>query len=198
MPIVRHRFRDLAGGCAVATALAGTGFAQTTTVIDAGRFERTSASVTVEAGSFYVGSTAIPFNLIVPDFRPLVAGMLRDSTTFRRQCQRLENEPTLIVRLRRALHPLPPHSRAQTRIVRAPSGTLAADIEVPALDDHVELIALEIEHVVEQLDNIDLAAAAARPGTGVRLLSTAPLIFETTRAMRVGRLVAEEVRRAAR
>jgi hypothetical protein len=144
------------------------------------------------------GSTAIPPNLIVPSFRPLVAEMLRASPTFRGQCQRIANEPLLTVRLGRAVRPLADQSRARTRIGREQSGALVASIEVPPFDNDVELIAHEIEHVVEQLDRIDLASAATRTGTGVQVLSTAPLTFETTRATTIGRRVAEEVRRAAR
>jgi hypothetical protein len=56
----------------------------------------------------------------------------------------------------------------------------------------VELVAHELEHVIEQLDRIDLPSKAALPDSGVH--SLAGNMFETTRATRVGLKVAQEVR----
>jgi hypothetical protein len=202
MLIVARRFTGLASASFILASLAIPVFAQTETIASVMMRERTSASAAREyapAVWWEAGSVTIPASFIVPSsFRSLVEVMLRDSPTFRRQCQRIANASMLSVRLERAMGPLASDTRARTRITRDRSGTLVAVIEVPPLDDDVELIAHEIEHVVEQLDNIDLASKAARPGTGVHFLAKGPVAFETTRAVTIGRRVAEEVRRGGR
>jgi hypothetical protein len=65
---------------------------------------------------------------------------------------------------------------------------------IGSLDDQVELIAHELEHVIEQLDGVDLHARATLPETGVRSLDE-DAGFETIRAVRAGRAASEEVRR---
>ena len=56
-----------------------------------------------------------------------------------------------------------------------------------------EYLAHEIEHVLEQIDGVNLRWAFEQRLDGVRL--TAAEHFETTRAVAVGRTVADEVRR---
>ena len=58
-----------------------------------------------------------------------------------------------------------------------------------------ELIAHEFEHIIEQLDGVDLAARAALPNTGVTAFGHAADMFETTRAQRTGLKVVSELRR---
>jgi len=201
LPAAR-RLTGLASASCVLAVLVIPGFAQTHTGTTFAVLDRTSASAAREyapAAWLHVDSVAIPSNLVVPSsFRPLIEVMLRHSPTFRRQCQRIANVSMLMVRLGRDLGPPAYGTRARTRIIRDRSGTLVAEIEVPPLDDDVELVAHEIEHVVEQLDDIDLASKAARAGTGVQALTKQPATFETTRALTIGRRVAEEVRRAGR
>jgi hypothetical protein len=84
--------------------------------------------------------------------------------------------------------------RALTRLSRQADGSLHAEISVGRFDDDVELIAHEIEHVIEQLDEIDLSSLAALPGTGVHRTSLTDEIFETSRAAQTGVRVAREVR----
>lgn len=64
------------------------------------------------------------------------------------------------------------------------------------MQDHAELIAHEIEHIIEQLDGIDLGARATLPATGVRRCADGA--FETMRAIRTGLAVAGEMRRSDR
>jgi hypothetical protein len=138
---------------------------------------------------------ALPANLIVsPMYEPLLEEMLRQSATFRRQCVRIEGEPRLTIELRIATSPSRADIRAKTEITRHPRGHLRAAIEIFPLHNNVELIAHEIEHVIEQLDEVDLASRARLPGTGVHSLSAESNVFETTRAVRVGLKVTEEVR----
>jgi hypothetical protein len=67
-----------------------------------------------------------------------------------------------------------------------------AFVEVPLVNSRIELIAHELEHVIEQLDEADLAAVASRRNSGVKKLVGG--VFETVRASRIGLTVAAEVR----
>ena len=152
----------------------------------------------------YVAAEAVPTqltlppNLLVsPGYRRIVEAMLRASPTFRRQCLRIAGEPHLSVRLRQAAPPWQSNARATTHITRQRGGGLSAVIDVFPLDNDVELIAHEIEHVIEQLDEVDLASRAALPDTGVRALRPGAHVFETTRAKGIGLKVSGEVRAAA-
>jgi hypothetical protein len=90
----------------------------------------------------------------------------------------------------------PPAGRAgaRTAMTRVDGQLRAAIVEVPGPDatQLVELIAHEFEHILEQLDGVDLAAWAGR--SGVRRVggSDREGPFETERARQVGRLVAGE------
>ena len=143
-------------------------------------------------------SVTLPPNLKIPDvFRSYVKSMLRLSPTFRRQCLRIANALGLTVVLRQFLTPPPDRSRARTSFWTARDGRRYATVEIGPLDDQVELIAHEIEHVIERLDGVDLRARAALPGTGVHLCDGGDGAFETIRATRAGLAAAEEVRRPA-
>jgi hypothetical protein len=141
-------------------------------------------------------SITLPQNLRVPPmYQPYVDSMLRWSPTFRRQCLRLAQAPWLTV----VLAPLPVGRsdmiRARTHFETDADGRRTATMAIGSLDDQVELIAHELEHVIEQLDGVDLRARATLPETGVHSLKDAG--FETVRAARAGRAASEEVRRHA-
>jgi hypothetical protein len=124
-------------------------------------------------------------------YRDLLHSMVRRSPTFRRQCQRLAQSDSLTVTLRLPTTSSGLSARAQTSIVRA-ANRLHATVEIKALQDAAELIAHELEHVIEQIDGIDLKLQSAQPGKGVTECEDGS--FETVRAVRVGRLVAQEIR----
>jgi hypothetical protein len=139
---------------------------------------------------------ALPPNLVVsPVFRPLVESMLRDSPTFRRQCVRIAGEPFLTVRLDITPAARSSSLRAMTRLMRNEKGHLAASVEIGSSKEIEELIAHEFEHVIEQLDGVDLAARAALPHTGVTNIGHVGAMFETTRAKRMGLRVVSELGR---
>jgi hypothetical protein len=149
----------------------------------------------------YVAAEAIPRqlaappNLVVsPVYRPLVESMLRDSPTFRRQCMRIAGEPALTVRLVIAVSRLS-SVRAITRLTRNAEGHLSAVVGLAFSRDMKELIAHEFEHIIEQLDGVDLAARVALRDTGVTSVGHAADMFETTRAKRVGLRVVSELGR---
>lgn len=161
-------------------------------------FER----VSLTSVHHYVAGEAIPRqlapppNLVAPAmYRPLVESMLRDSPTFRRQCVRIAAEPGLTVHLGVSPPPRRFNRRATTHMTRNANGHLTAVVDIAPLEDTEELIAHEFEHIIEQLDGVDLAARAALPHTGVASLGHTTSIFETVRAQRVGLRVVSELRR---
>ncbi len=162
--------------------------------------ERTSSTAVREyvPAEFTSAVVSIPSNIIIPDgYRNLLEEMLRRSPTFRRQCRRIAAEPHLTISVHVAPRPPGAGIRAISHITRAPSG-LTALIEVNSSDDEVELLSHELEHVIEQLDQVDLQSKAARSDSGVhRMVLDAPL-FETIRATRTGLKVALEMRGGAR
>jgi hypothetical protein len=161
--------------------------------------ERSSSGVVHEYAateSFTAGETTLPSNLLFPSiYRPILEAMLRRSATFRRQCLRIAGEPWVTIHLQ-----VPSvgtrGARAMTHFVWQKDGRLEANIEIAPMDDDVELVAHELEHVIEQLDRIDLPSKATLPDSGVHTL--AGNMFETTRATRVGLKVAQEVRASVR
>jgi len=162
-------------------------------------FERTHTSFTsvrqYVAAQTVPARLALPPNFIVPDnFRPVVESMLHDSPTFRRQCLRIAGEPKLTIHLILAPPSWRSDVRAMTTITREPDGRQVAHIAIAVRQDMIELVAHEFEHIVEQLDGVDLAAQAARPRTGVHAQSDLVGVFETVRATRIGLRVAGEMR----
>jgi hypothetical protein len=137
-----------------------------------------------------------PPNLIVPPSHDkLVSEMWRRSATFRRQGGRIAGEYGLVVRV--YMNPLLPGEsvRAKTRVKRQP-GLLTADVYIRDTGRFIEMLAHELEHVLEQLDGLDLPAAARQAGRAV--WDAGDGSFETIRAIHVGRQVAAEVQGFAR
>ncbi len=169
-------------------------FAQSNINLATSSLERTSwtAAATYDPLRLAPDQKEVPANLIVaPSLASVVETMLQGSGTFRRQCARIAAAPNLTVHIVRA-GALAHTVRAQTRVTGTGSRRVAM-VEIRLFDDQVELIAHEIEHVIEQLDGIDLRAHAARSHSSVRSIDP-DQAFETRRAQCVGRLVAEEIR----
>jgi hypothetical protein len=135
---------------------------------------------------------------IADPLRPVVTDLCRRSPTFRRQVARLADQPDLVVTVRAVSFPATAQWRAQTTIQRVEGRVTLADVRVQPGDSRsiAELIAHEFEHVLEQLDGVDLAQWIGR--SGVRRLGTERRIdpIETERARQVGQLVAGEYRAA--
>jgi Tol biopolymer transport system component len=130
-----------------------------------------------------------PANLDSGVFRGVVDAMWRDSLTFRRQCQRLGVERGLEVKLLAQTSHRQSSVRASTEMSRK-NGTLTlARVVVFSPLDAVELIAHEIEHIIEQLDGVEFLGSAS-----TRTTRQAGAAYETGRAVEIGRVVAREVR----
>jgi hypothetical protein len=197
MRALHAQFEMAMACCAVEIVLSVPGFAQSTngyramtaverSTVGALRQYAPEARVTAEP-------PAIPSNLLVPPmYRSLVDSMFQQSPTFRRQCRRIANTSGLVVTLRAVPGQPSGRVRARTRIAWE-DDQLHAAIEVLTLDGPAELIAHELEHVIEQLDGINLRSRVVRSGSGVQMADTEPA-YETKRAVRVGLAVAEEMR----
>jgi predicted ATP-grasp superfamily ATP-dependent carboligase len=149
----------------------------------------------VPSVSVTAGQVEIPSNLKISSmYRELVKTILSQSPTFRRQILRIAGAHELTVHLHMTAPLWPRDVRATTQFVRAGNGLLAANVEIAPLNNDVELIAHELEHVIEQLDDVDLPARARQAKSGVHATTDGGVLFETIRATRIGQQVAREVR----
>ena len=133
---------------------------------------------------------SLPPNLIsVAVLRPALEKMRQSSPIFRRQCRRLAGASHLRVNLLLEELSRRPSHRARAAMEYRSGLLVSVTIHLTSFDEPVELIAHEIEHVIEQLDGVDLEAYA-RTGTVWKREDGA---FETRRAIEVGRRVARDV-----
>jgi hypothetical protein len=172
------------------------------TDLDSSRFFEDTRSGTGVARIFLADvrwdtTVPLPTNLLVPaTMRRLVDAMLRGSPTFRRQCLRIANAPEATVAMTWFHSANSGEGRARTVVTTTSTGRRIALMSIPPVDDHVELIAHELEHVIEQLDDIDLRTLARVPSSGVKRCEGREEAYETVRAIRAGRAVSDEVRRS--
>jgi Tol biopolymer transport system component len=132
----------------------------------------------------------LPPNLIsVAVLHPALEQMRQLSPIFRRQCRRLAGASHLRVNLLLEELSRRPSHRARAAMEYRDGLLVSVTIHITSFDEPVELIAHEIEHVIEQLEGIDLEAHA-RTGTVWKRQDGA---FETRRAIEVGRRVARDV-----
>ena len=136
------------------------------------------------------GAACAPNLTVASSYQPLVDTMLARSQTFRRQCARIAAAPYLSVVIRTD-PPVGKRVKALTEIHRVPGGRVEAVVQIGHSADVGELIAHEFEHILEQLDGVDLAVKARLRGSGVRRLGEINA-YETTRAIVTGRRVARE------
>ena len=136
---------------------------------------------------------SLPASLYVdPLFQVVVEGMRQRSPTFRRQIARIEAAQPFRVRV------LPedrvrPTTGVDARTVFTFDRGALVSAHIYLRMTTTERLAHEMEHIVEQLDGIDLQRQA---GNGV-VWKSHDNSFETSRAIRAGRLVAHEVARGA-
>jgi hypothetical protein len=147
---------------------------------------RQHAPVTVcDAPTFSLPSTIHLDN----GLQPIVQWTLEHSPTFRQQCRVLASATKMSATVRYAVRPAGTTSRARAIFRERSSGVLVADIELGVSADLTELLGHEFEHLIEQLDGVDLRSLA-RQGRAVR---TSDGAFETRRAIEAGRRVTGEV-----
>jgi hypothetical protein len=130
---------------------------------------------------------------VAPVVRPLLERLWRTSATFRRQCARLAEADVKITVSIDLLRPAGVMN-AQTHVTRKDG--LSAHVQLRhASGPADEYLAHELEHVLEQIDEVDLAVAVVDGVHGAHLVQR-PDTFETARAVAVGRAVAREARNA--
>jgi hypothetical protein len=121
--------------------------------------------------------------------QPIVKWMLEHSPRFREQCRTLAAASRLRATVTMSQRQSTVTSRARTAFRQTEGGGLDAQIEIRSAADISELLGHEFEHLIEQLDGVDLSAMA-RGGEARRLTDGA---FETERAIAAGHQVAGEV-----
>jgi Tol biopolymer transport system component len=132
----------------------------------------------------------LPSNLAAASvFQPFLDSMYGSSPTFRRQCRRLGAAPHVKVALRLEELRRRPSFDARTVFRRQNGAIVSADVFLSPSRNAVEFIAHEVEHVLEQLDGVDLEAQL---GSG-HVWRRDDGAFETRRAAEAGRRVAREV-----
>jgi hypothetical protein len=173
-----------------------SGFTQTDTNrdLDKPHSSQDAVRVYIAANSATFDSVERAPNLtIAPIYHTLVDAMLSRSSTFRRQCARIAAAPHLSV-LIRSDPPVGTHSAAVTSIQQRSNGRVQAIVQIAPSARTVELIAHEIEHIIEQLDGIDLRFKSRLRSSGVRRTWDFDA-YETTRAIVTGQRVAREAGR---
>ena len=121
--------------------------------------------------------------------QPIVKWILEYSPRFRQQCRTLAAAPRLRANITMSFGQPIGTSRARTAFRQTQAGGLDAQIEIRSASDMSELLGHEFEHLIEQLDGVDLSAMV-RGGEARRLTDGA---FETERAIAAGQQVAGEV-----
>jgi hypothetical protein len=131
---------------------------------------------------------------VADDLRRRVDTMLRKSPAFRSQCRQIARVPQLYARVRIDGRLAGKPYRARTTIYRLPSGAIVADIDITPAGDPTEWLAHEFEHLIEQLDGLELSDLARRRQGAWHSTDE---MFETDRAIQMGRTVLDQVRGGA-
>lgn len=136
--------------------------------------------------------TALPCRVLAQGrLRPLLDELWSRSVTFRQQCRRLAGAHALVLLQGASAGEIV--WTAESRIGRLGDGRVLARVRVRTGRESVEIIAHELEHVLERVDGVQLALDAMKRGSGTTIAGGA---FETRRATEAGRQVAKEVRRS--
>ena len=134
----------------------------------------------------------LPSNVELAHDLERVLGRIYDrSPAFRAQCERIASATNLRVTVRIDTS-IPSHCRAYT-IVQRRGREIRADVRLPPSSGLTELVAHEFEHLLEQIEGLDLRRLARVKGSGVHLVEGRA--FETQRAQAAGRVVAAEASR---
>ena len=133
---------------------------------------------------------AIPPNIhLTANARAAFVQSMDVSTTVRRQAAVIRDAVHVQVVIRVTM-PRTSGSRAQTTMVKRFGGTMLAEVEIPAGSEFAELVAHEFEHILEQIEGLDLSALVRDPTAGVDEVQ--PGVYETRRAATAERAVRHE------
>ena len=144
------------------------------------------------ADAFTSAGALLPQNIDLPhELVAAVSRMYDASPSFRAQCGRIAGASNAHVRVRFDIG-VRPSCRAITEITRR-RGSVCADIRIPpGSASYAEILSHEFEHIIEQLEGLDLRTLSKVRNSGVHEVQRE--LYETDRAQRAGRLVAEELR----
>ncbi len=120
---------------------------------------------------------------------PCVATMLSRSRTFRHTYMKIARRHDIRVKIVLAPNRRS-HVRAETDVRSFVGGQRVADIRLHTADDVVELIAHEMEHVLEQVEGTNLLLLSVAQSSDVHRVGRS---FETQRGIETGLRVADEV-----
>lgn len=139
--------------------------------------------------SLFAGSvceSSLPHNIDAGLLTPIAIALLQQSPTFKQQCQRIA--ATIVLRVQVRLVPARHGSRGETTIRRYDAGALRADMVLSFGDDYIELLAHELEHVIEQVERVSLTKQLSSGDAWI----TPAGAFETVRALEAGARARQE------
>lgn len=132
---------------------------------------------------------ALPMNIVVPAVsQQWIESLIARSPTLQRQCRIIASADYVTIRLSSTR--VEEWCRARTSFSRDAAGRIRAAIEIPVSVDFAELLAHELEHVIEQIEGVNLRRLARHRDSGV--WQVGPNVFETTRAIDAGVTAASE------
>ena len=141
----------------------------------------------------------MPTNVVVPEpFPGLVRDMLALSPTFRAQCRRVAEAGHVRIILRLDMRSPHRNSAARAEFTYTETGELLARIDLYLSTNYAPILAHEFEHVIEQIDRIDVPGLARERREAHEI---EPGVYETDRADSVEAVVEREMfgrRRPAR
>lgn len=130
---------------------------------------------------------------VAANLRADVDVMLRSSATFRSQYQRIAAAPSIIVGVSVDSTLFESGFCARSRIRRYRSGLIVVAVTIKPGSHQVEWIAHEFEHILEQLDGVNLGRLAG--GNAKNVWYSGFETIETSRAVEAGRIVRAEAQR---
>jgi hypothetical protein len=132
----------------------------------------------------------LPANIVVPAVsHQWIEDLIARSPTLQRQCRIIAAARDVVVSLS-SVRRASAWCRARTSFTRDRTGVIRAAIDIPVSIDFGELLAHELEHVIEQMEGINLRQMARTGNRGV--WEVAPNVFETARAVDAGTQAAGE------
>jgi len=138
-------------------------------------------------------TTPPPSNIRVDELlQPLVSALLEKSVTFRRQWTTINASRIVRVAVQARMGMSDDGAaRARAQVTRYAHGSIRVVIEIAVGIDLTELLPHELEHVIEQVEGVDLPVLARQGEQGVTEVRRG--IYETARARAAGRRVVDEV-----
>jgi hypothetical protein len=142
-----------------------------------------------EAGSLRPGNLR-PGNLeAAPPLHPVLDRLWEGSPTFRRQCARIAAARQLKVTVLPEDQPRSPSIAARSKMTFQGADLVSASVYVDVSPDAASLLAHEFEHILEQLDGVNLGEQADNEA----VWKNGENSFETRRAIEAGQRVSREL-----